>query len=50
MFNKKIQGVNILQKIYILYHWKVLKTELFKMLLLYQFEIMNENLNDIKKI
>jgi hypothetical protein len=49
MFDKKAQGINIVQIKPYIYHWKVLKTYIFKMILHFRFEVMNGMLRKKEK-
>jgi len=40
MFDKKLQDANVVQIKFILYEWKVLKTQIFKVILYFLFESM----------
>ncbi len=41
MFDKKAQGINIVQIKPYIYHWKVLKKFIFKIIFHFRFEVMN---------
>ncbi len=44
MVDKKLQGANVVQIKSFLYKWKVLKTKIFKVILLFLFEAMTSKL------